>query len=302
MEEIFKRSSNNPIITLNDLPFNIHAVLNPGATEFGNEIILLIRVEHSDGISNIHVARSKNGVDGWQIEYTPILEKGENWHYEEWGCEDARITYLPDKAAWYITYTAYSSAGAAVGLACTRDFVSAERVGLIFSPNNKDAVLFPTKFNGNYAVLHRPDAGGIQNIWIAFSPDLKFWGEPHAVLLEGGGPAWNGVKVGSGPPPVETKEGWLLLFHGAKYYGNNLVYRTGAVLLEKDKPHKIKAILPYSIFSSKEPYEMTGLMPNVLFPTGLLLRGDELWLYYGAADSSICLATVKLQALLNLFE
>lgn len=257
----------------------------------------------SFGISNIHVARSKNGVDGWMIDEKPILERGnETWHYEAWGCEDARVTYLNDQKNWFITYTAYSPAGAAVGLAKTTDFHSVQRIGLIFSPNNKDAVLFPARFDGRYAALHRPDAGGIENIWIAFSPDLIYWGEPHSVILEGQGPAWNGTKVGSGPPPCELDEGWLLLYHGAKYYAGSLVYRVGAALLEHQRPNKVRASLPHSIFSAREPYERTGLVPNIVFPTGMLVRGDELWVYYGAADSSICLAIAKIDTLLNLFE
>lgn len=303
MKQLFNRCEKNPIITIADLPISATSVLNPGATEYNDEVVLLLRVESNDGTSSIYAAFSKNGVSDWRIEPRPLLRRGEaGWRYEEWGCEDARITYIEDLKAYYITYTAYSPSGAAVGLARTTDFEKAERQGIIFSPQNKDAVLFPVKFDGKYAALHRPDAGGIQNIWIAYSPDLVYWGEPHAVLLEGVGPAWDAVKVGSGPPPIETKEGWLLLYHGAKFYAGSLVYRVGAVILDRFKPNKIRAMLPYTIFHSGAPYETAGLVPNSVFPTGLLLRGDELWMYYGAADSSVCLATVKLQDVLNLFD
>lgn len=303
MQEVFNRSSSNPIITVDSLPMYANAVLNPGAAEHDGDVVLLLRIEDRSGRSSIHVARSRNGVTDWRIEKEPLLRSGDpEWRYEEWGCEDARVTYIPDDKAWYITYTAYSPGGAAVGLAKTTDFEKVERVGLIFSPNNKDAVLFPRKLSGRYAAMHRPDAGGIENIWIAFSPDLVYWGEPHSVLLEGSGPAWDATKVGSGPPPLETSEGWLLLYHGAKLYAGELVYRVGAALLEKDKPNKLRAVLPLSIFSSTLPYERTGLVPNVVFPTGLLNRNGELWMYYGAADSSICLATVDLRRLLGLFE
>ncbi len=303
MEQIFNRSEHNPLITAANLPFPASAVLNPGAVEHDGEVVLLLRVEGYDGMSNIHVARSRNGVTDWQINPRPLIRRGEKrWRYEEWGVEDPRVVYLADRQAYYITYTAYSPSGAAVGLASTRDFESIERIGLIFSPNNKDAVLFPVKFEGRYAVLHRPDAGGIENIWIAFSPDLVYWGEPHAVLLEGVGPAWNAVKVGSGPPPVETPRGWLLLYHGAKYYAGSLVYRVGAVILDRKYPNKVCAAIPDCIFSSRESYETSGLVPNTVFPTGMIVRGDELWIYYGAADSSICLATIRLSEMLDLFN
>ena len=296
---LFQRWPQNPIISPTDLPFRGSSVLNPGATEQDDEVVLILRVEDCTGCSNLHVARSKDGVTDWRIEKNPILRYGEpEWRYEEWGCEDARITYISKEKRWYITYTAYSSNGAAVALARTDDLVQAERVGLIFSPNNKDAVLFPRKFDGRWAVLHRPDAGGIEHIWSAYSPDLVHWGEPHCVVPELGGAAWDGVKVGAGPPPILTKYGWLLIYHGVKAYGSQLVYRAGVAMLDKDRPHKVVARSPNWIFQAEAQYELSGLVPNVVFPTGLLLRGDELWMYYGAADTCVCLATAKLDNIL----
>lgn len=298
-KRIFDRAKQNPIISPADLPFPAAAVLNPGATEQDGEVVLLLRVEDRAGCSNIYVARSKNGVTDWRIEKEPILRYGqERWRYERWGCEDARVTYLAEEKRWYITYTAYSPTGAAVALARTKDLSRAERIGLIFSPNNKDAVLFSQRFNGRWAVLHRPDAGGMQHIWSAFSPDLVHWGEPHCVVPEMGGPAWDGVRVGAGPPPILTDKGWLLVYHGVKAYGGQLVYRAGVALLDTDKPHKVLARCRDWVFQAEAPYELSGLVANVVFPTGLLLRGDELWMYYGAADTSTCLATAKLRDVL----
>ena len=304
MRPIFNRSPENPILTPRSMPVSAEAVLNPGAAEQDGKTVLLLRVEDTSGRSSIYVARSANGVDGWQVEPTPFLKYGDpHWRYERWGCEDPRVTYLPEQKLWYLTYTAYSPAGAAVGLARTRDFVRAERVGLIFSPNNKDAALFPQRFNGRWAVLHRPDAGGgVENIWIAYSPDLIHWGEPHCVLPEGAGPAWDGHKVGAGPPPLLTPRGWLLMYHGVKVYAGQLVYRVGVAMLDKDQPHRLIARSPHCIFKAVEIYEQAGLVPNIVFPTGWLLRGDELWIYYGAADTCVCLATVKLQDVLDALE
>ncbi len=301
MKPIFDRSAKNPIIKAQDIPFPAEAVLNPGACEHDGQVVLLLRVEDNSGYSSVYVARSDNGVDGWDISRTPLLEYGNpRWRYEKWGVEDARVVYVAEKEQYYITYTAYSSAGAAVGLAKTRDFEKAERVGLIFSPNNKDAVLFPEKFDGRWAVLHRPDAGGgIENIWSAYSPDLIHWGEPHCVLPEGNGPAWDAEKVGSGPPPVLTEHGWLLLYHGVKLYAGQMAYRVGGAILDRKHPHKVIARGRRNIFKATAIYEFSGLIPNVVFPTGLLLRGDELWMYYGAADTCVCLATAKLDDVLS---
>jgi len=213
------------------------------------------------------------------------------------------VVWIDEENSWYITYTAYSSAGAAVGLARTKDLATAERVGLIFSPSNKDSALFPRKIDGRWAALHRPDAGGgIENIWIAWSQDLFYWGEPHCVLEEGHGPAWDAVTVGAGPPPIETDLGWLLLYHGVKLYGGRRTYRVGAALLDRDEPHKVVCRLNECIFKPTEQYEVAGHMANVVFPTGTLVRGDELWMYYGAADTSVCLATARLSDILDLFE
>ncbi|HUW58885.1 MAG TPA: glycosidase [Planctomycetota bacterium] len=303
MKPIFNRSEKNPIITPRSLPFPAEAVLNPGAAEMDGEIVLLLRVEHTSGYSSIYVARSANGVTDWRIRPEPLLRCGQpRWPYERWGCEDPRVTYIADQKSWYITYTAYSGTGAAVGLARTKDFVKAERIGLIFSPNNKDAALFPEKFKHRWAVLHRPEAGGVENIWIAYSPDLIHWGEPHCVLPEGRGPAWDAVKVGAGPPPIPTEHGWLLLYHGVKRYAGQLVYRVGAALLDRKRPHRLIARSHECIFKATALYETTGLVPNVVFPTGLVQRGDELWMYYGAADTCVCLATVRLQDVLDTLE
>ncbi len=300
MKSIFQRSAYNPILTPRDMPFTAEAVLNPGATECNGQVVLLLRVEDTSGYSNIYIARSDNGEVDWDIEEKPFLKRGDpKYRYEKWGCEDPRITYLPDEQQYYIAYTAYSGLGAAVALARTSDFQHIERLGLVMSPNNKDACLFPRKFDGRWAMLHRPDAGGVENIWIAYSPDLIHWGDPKCVLAEGSGAAWDAIKVGAGPPPIETEYGWLLLYHGVKGYAGQLVYRTGAALLDKDKPHKLIARSPKAIMKATELYETTGLIPNVVFPTGILLRDDTLWIYYGAGDTCICLATVKLQDVLD---
>ncbi|MFW6132453.1 MAG: glycosidase [Planctomycetota bacterium] len=304
MEPIFTRCEQNPIVRVRDIPGQAEAVLNPGATEQDGTVVLLLRVEDTSGHSSIYVARSDNGVDQWRIEPEPLLKYGQpDMRYEQWGCEDPRIVWLDEEEAWYITYTAFSPAGAAVGVARSKDLARAERMGLIFSPNNKDASIFPERIDGRWAALHRPDAGGgIENIWIAYSRDLAYWGEPHCVLTEGRGPAWDAQRVGAGPPPVATADGWLLLYHGVKQYGAKDVYRVGAAMLDRHQPHKLVARTPHCIFKPTERYEVSGLLSNVVFPTGMLLRGDEVWMYYGAGDTCVALATAKLDDVLKTLQ
>ncbi len=298
--DIFSRAAENPILTTRNLPFRASAVLNPGAAEHDGQVVLLIRVEDVEGFSSIYVARSSNGVTDWKVAPEPLLRRGEEgYDYETWGCEDARVVYVPEEKRWYITYVAYSSMGPAVGIARTEDFVRAERVCLLGMTNDKDCVLFPRRFSGRWAILHRPDAGGSEHIWSAYSPDMIHWGEPHCIIFAGDGPAWDGVKVGAGPPPILTDDGWLAIFHGVKAYGGRLIYRVGAALLDTDTPHKVIARSAGAIFQAEAPYELSGIVPNVVFPTGTILRGDELWMYYGAADTHICLAIAGLADIMS---
>ncbi len=300
-ECFFYRSDKNPILTVADMPFSAAAVLNPGATLQDDKVVLLLRVEDYSGRSNIHVARSDDGIANWEVEAEPILRSGHTDHgYESWGCEDARVVYLPNQQAWYITYTAFSKYGAAVALAKSKDLMTAERIGLILPPNNKDAALFPHRVNDHYVALHRPDAGGgIEDIWIAFSPDLIHWGRPYCVLREGAGAAWDAQRVGAGPPPILTEEGWLLIYHGVKQYGLNLNYRAGIALLDREHPEVLIGRSPGWVFQAEEMYEVSGFVPGVVFPTGLVQRDDELFMYYGAADTCVCLAQAKLKDVLN---
>ncbi len=300
---MFQRVTEGPILTTDDLPFEAAGVLNPGATEQDSEVVLLVRVENTSGRSDIHVARSKNGVDNWRINPKPILRHGmSRWRYELWGCEDARVTYLEEEEAWYITYTANSPFGSAPAIARSEDLETAQRLSLMFSPNNKDAVLFPQRCGGRYAALHRPEAGPIEHIWSAYSHDLVHWGEPHCVLPESAGPAWDAMKVGAGPPPVLTDRGWLVIYHGVKQYAGNLIYRAGIALLDRDQPHRMFARCPTGFFRLSGPIERTGFVPGTIFPTGLLMRGDDLWMYYGAADTSIGLATTRLHDIWSRLE
>jgi len=297
--EIFKRCRHNPIITFHDMPYLCQAVFNPGATMMDGETLLLLRVEDLEGKSHLTVARSCDGITDWRIEPEPIISPSqEAGPYEEYGCEDPRLTYLEDVGKWVIAYTAYSPYGPGVALAATDDFRSVERLGLVLAPSNKDAAVFPRKIKGHYWMLHRPEAGGMQHIWLNESTDLLHWGRPWCILMERGGPMWDSHKVGANTVPIETEEGWLILYHGVKQFAAGPTYRVGAALLDLEDPRRMIARLPYWVLGPHAHYEATGAVPNVVFPCGHTQVGDEIRVYYGAADTSVCLVTAGISDLL----
>jgi predicted GH43/DUF377 family glycosyl hydrolase len=291
---VFTRSKANPVLSLDHLQIEASAVLNPGVAELEGEVILLLRIEDRTGISHIRVARSSNGVDGWSFDEEALLEADQPDHpLEEWGCEDARVTKIGPKE-WVIAYTAYSRYGPAVALALTEDFRSARRLGVVLSPENKDATVFPRRFDNSWVMLHRPVTGTYEHIWYVVSEsDLNHWSSPGVLLPERGGPWWDANRVGVGAPPIETAEGWLLIYHGVKQMSLGLIYRLGLALLDIEDPRRMIARASPWVFSPEEPYEMIGLNPNVVYTCGTIQRGDETWMYYGAADSAIGLATAR---------
>ena len=302
-KEIFKRYSKNPIITRKDLPYNANSVFNAGVTKINNEILLLMRVEDRRGISHLTVARSNDGKTSWKIDPQPTLIPEPDIHPEEiWGIEDPRITYLEDKNLWAITYTAYSKGGPLVSLATTKDFKNFKRHGPIIPPEDKDAALFPVKFNNRYALIHRPislvEIYGA-HIWISFSPDLKYWGEHQVLLYARQGSWWDAKKIGLSTPPIRTEIGWLILYHGVKTTASGVIYRLGLALLDLEDPTKVKARSDEWIFNPEEPYEIFGDVNKVVFPCGWIQNKEEISLYYGGADSCIALATANLTDILE---
>lgn len=176
--ELLTRHPDNPIITAADLPYSANSAFNPGATMRDDETILLMRVEDRRGLSHLTVARSSDGMAGWRIDTVPtFVAEPETYPEEIWGIEDPRVTFVEEEQRWIVAYTAYSRGGPLVSLATTEDFQTFERLGAILSPENKDAALFPVRFDGRWALVHRPVSDGFgANMWISFSPDLKHWG------------------------------------------------------------------------------------------------------------------------------
>ena len=301
-ENLFERHQNNPILKAEDWPYPIHSVFNPGATLLADgTTLLLCRVEDRRGLSHLCAARSANGIDGWEIDETPTFAPDpENFPEELWGVEDARITYVPEESLYLIAYTAFSKSGPGVAIAATKDFKTFERYGLVMPPDDKDAAIFPRRFEGNYLLIHRPVSDMGANIWLSTSPDLRNWGGLKLMLPARRGGWWDANKIGLSPPPIETPQGWLLLYHGVRTNAAGALYRVGIALMDKDDPSVCLLRGQSWIFGPETSYETTGDVPNAVFPCGvtLLPDGDTLHIYYGAADTTVCLATASVKALL----
>jgi predicted GH43/DUF377 family glycosyl hydrolase len=302
--ELFHRHPDNPILSAGDWPYPVNTVFNPGATTRDAETLLLARVEDLRGISHLTVARSANGVDGWVIDAEPLLAPEIEVESEQWGFEDPRVVWVDELERWVITCTAYGPAGPAVYLATTADFTSVERRGIVRQAEDKNAALLPHRIGGRWILVHRPktEFGGARGeILLSRSPDLISWSAPEQVLQPRAGAWWDSLRIGLGPPPLRTDHGWLLVYHGVKDTIAGEVYRVGLALLDLDDPTRVLSRLPTWILAPLAPYERTGDVPNVIFPCGLVhdVPSGELRLYYGAADSTICLATAQLDHLLE---
>ena len=248
--------------------------------------------------SHIRVVRSRDGKSIDSIEGPRFIPET---LYEEFGVEDPRITRIG--ARFYFTYVAVSRHGAATALASTTDFASFERHGVIFCPENKDVVLFPERIGGEYAALHRPNTGSpfcTPEMWLARSPDLLTWGR-HEYFLGGAG-TWDTGRIGAGPPPIRTPQGWLAIYHGNQRESAAGVvgaYAAGALLLDLEEPSRIIGRSAEPILTADAEWERDGFVPNVVFPTGIVRRGDRLLVYCGAADSATSVVELSLSELLG---
>jgi beta-1,4-mannooligosaccharide/beta-1,4-mannosyl-N-acetylglucosamine phosphorylase len=291
---LFHRLDANPILSVADLPYPANSVFNPGAARLDGETVLLVRVEDMRGISQLHVARSTDGETDWRWDPDILLRSDVTRYPEEiWGCEDPRITWLPEREEWAIAYTAYSRRGPLVSVAMTRDFRTVDRLGPVMPPEDKDAALFPRRIGGRWAMIHRPSPlRGGAHMWISYSPDLRHWGD-HSLLLEArDGAWWDAGKIGLGPPPMETPEGWLLMYHGVHQTSDGPIYRVGLALLALEDPRIVLHRTDEWVFGPSEPYEMYGDVGRVVFPCGWTVDAerDRLTLYYGAADTVVGVA------------
>jgi len=298
--DLFRRFDGNPIMTAENWPYATNAVFNPAAAKLNTETLLLVRVEDMRGFSHLTVARSADGFTNWQIDPTPTLEADQNSREEKWGLEDARIVWLEEQKQFAVTYVSFSEGGPVVSLAITKNFKTFARLGALLPPEDKDACLFPRRFNGRFALIHRPIVRGEAHMWISFSPDLKHWGG-HRPLIKTRHAFWDGQRVGLACQPIETPQGWLLFYHGVRVTTAGAIYRVGLALLDLNSPWKVMRRGDEWVLGPTTPYERIGDVSDVVFPNGAVVQKetDQIHLYYGAADSSIAVATAKMSECLD---
>jgi predicted GH43/DUF377 family glycosyl hydrolase len=300
IHELFRRHPQNPILTPDRWAYPVSAVFNPAAVPYNGGVLLLVRCEDWRGFSHLTAAWSPDGVGDWRVPESPTLEASAEHGEGLWGLEDPRAVWLEEEGVYAVTYVSFSRGGPVVSLATTEDFRTFHRIGRVMPPEDKDAALLPRRFGGRYALIHRPIVRGEAHIWMAFSPDLRHWGD-HRVLIPARPGWWDGQRVGLGPPPIETPEGWLVIYHGVRQTVAGQLYRVGLALLDLEEPWHVLRRAPEWVMGPQERYEWEGDVPGVVFPTGALWNpeADELRVYYGAADRVIGLAYAHLTDILD---
>jgi predicted GH43/DUF377 family glycosyl hydrolase len=297
--DILHRFEGNPIIALEDIPFRCNTVFNGAVVKRGNEYIHLLRVESQQGYSVFALARSKDGLH-FTVEDKPVMEparKGPFARYEKRGIEDPRITEI--EGVYYVMYTAYSKYGPRIALAKTEDFSHYERIAIVSEPGNKDGILFPERINGEYVRLDRPIGKGVGSMWVSYSKNLVDWGKSEILMTPRQG-MWDSYRIGASVPPIRTEHGWLEIYHGVKKTAAGPIYRIGTVMLDLEKPEKVIARSNQPILSPRADYERIGDVGNVAFACGAIVEDSgEIKVYYGAADTCICVATASFDDLVN---
>ncbi len=297
-----ERFAGNPIISPRpELKWEEKGTLNPASLEIDGRIYLLYRAVGDDNISTIGYASTKDGYSIDERPTEPIFKPRDV--FESKGCEDPRLVLIDNVI--YMFYTAYDGYTPRVAVtSITKSDFLAKRWNWTksypISPSSipdKDACIFPEKINGKYLLIHRIH----DSICADFVDTLDFSKEKITECIEMLSPRrgmWDEEKVGISSPPIKTGKGWLMLYHGVSEHTN---YRVGAVLLDKDNPTEIIARLTPPILEPVEEYERVGIVPNVVFPCGTVLRGDSLFIYYGAADFSVGVAVIPLSQILKGF-
>lgn len=285
------RYSKNPVINRN-INFRIDRTFNSSVVPFKDGFVGVFRGDTNSGCPFLFLGRSKDGIK-FEIEEEPIKFICEDdgtpceseWQY------DPRLIKIDD--LYYIVWCDCFD-GATIAIAYTSDFVTFKKIDHPFLPNNRNGVLFPRKINDKYYMLSRPSDLGhtpFGDLFVSCSPDLKYWGQ-HRLVLRKGWAWWTSLKIGGGPAPIELDDGWLIFIHGVTQTCNGYVYSIGAIIVDKEDVSKVKYRCDDYLFTPTESYELNGFVPNVVFPTSVLIDGDtgRIALYYGAADTYTCLA------------
>ena len=316
---IINRSSKNPIIIRNQIPnvppkmVDVSSVFNPGAIKFNNKYILLLRVQNRGRETFIVKAESDNGVD-FNVDNKIIEFKGiEKVQEKIYHIYDARITKLEND--FYIMFAMDMDAGCKLGLAKTNNFEEFRFLGIVSDNDTRNGVLFPEKINGKYLRFDRPNKVQLENgpasgniIYLSSSDDLIKW-KTIKPVMEGRFHYWD-ENIGSGPPPVKTKEGWLHIYHGvAMHFASSNIYQAGVSMHDLNDPSIVLSRGKYNVLEPRELYELTGQVPNVVFPTGMIVESydddgfadinSQVLIYYGAADTVVCLAKSTIKELIK---
>ena len=313
------RSPRNPILTRADIPpvlpdfTDVTSVFNPGAIDDAGRTVLMLRVQSRGRRTALVTAESDDGerftVSPAPVVFRGIEKAGEKLHH----LYDPRLTRIGD--TFYVLFAADTETGCKLGAAASTDLRTFDFIGLGSHPDIRNGVLFPEKMGGRFVRLDRPNRsaleGGVTSgdeIWLSTSDDLVEW-KPERPVMGGRWHYWD-ERIGSGPPPVKTRQGWLHLYHGiATHFASVSIYQVGAILLDLADPSKVLARSWNNILEPREPYELVGQVPNVVFPGGMVVeRFDEdgfalpespVQVYYGAADTCVGLARTTIADLLG---
>ncbi|AWB46380.1 glycosylase [Paenibacillus sp. CAA11] len=294
------RHSENPVVKRNPAK-GIARIFNSAVAAYDGRFVGVFRAETINGGPHLHMGWSDDALN-WKIEEERINfvdEEGKpfqpNYAY------DPRLVKVED--TYYIIWCT-DFYGAAIGVAKTTDFKTFVRLENPFLPFNRNGVLFPRKINGNFVMLSRPSDSGhtpFGDVFLSESPDFVYWGKHRHVMTKGGQGWWQAVKIGGGPAPIETTEGWLMFYHGVTGTCNGLVYSMGAVILDKDEPSKVKYRSQNYVLTPEEWYEERGFVDNVVFPCATLHDAEtgRIAIYYGAADTYVGVAYTTVEEIVN---
>lgn len=294
----------NPVIARDTLS-DSNSIFNSAVVPFNGGFAGVFRCDDTARSMDIHTGFSADGIR-WRIEPEAIVFQGDSEVTAVEYRYDPRVCFLDGK--YYVTWcNGYH--GPTIGIGYTDDFKTFTQLENAFLPCNRNGVLFPRKINGRYAMLSRPSDNGhtpFGDIFYSDSPDLAYWGRHRHVMgtVKGNGSAWQSTKIGAGPVPIETDEGWLLIYHGVLTSCNGYVYSFGAALLDLDEPWRVISRSRRYLMSPKEPYECVGDVPNVVFPCAALCDGDtgRIAVYYGCADTVTGLAFTTVGLLVDFIQ
>jgi beta-1,4-mannooligosaccharide/beta-1,4-mannosyl-N-acetylglucosamine phosphorylase len=298
--DVVWRYSENPVIPRDLIPSS-NSIFNSAVVAYKGEFRGVFRCDDKRRRMQIHTGRSKDGInweiDNNRIEFKPAPgSEPQPWIYGY----DPRVCWIED--CYWVTWCNGFAGWPTIGIAYTHDFTDYFQIENAFLPFNRNGVLFPRKINGKYVMLSRPSDRGhtpFGDIYISESPDMVHWGKHRLVMKTTGG--WQSTKIGAGPIPIETTEGWLMIYHGVLTSCNGFVYSMGAALLDIEQPWKVLYRTEPYLLHPKEIYEQVGDVPNVAFPCAALTDAEtgRIAIYYGAADTVTCLAFCLVDELID---